>query len=946
MAITTTSSDPVSGAFSVTVTFSEAVSGFVVGDLSVGNGAASNLQTSDNTVFTADITPSSDGSVTVDVAAGAAQDAAGNDNTAATQFSIESDGTAPGVSIATTSSDPVSGVFSVTVTFTEAVTGFAVGDIAVGNGAADNFAGSGDTYTADITPASDGSVTVDVAAGVAQDAAGNDNTAAQFSIESDGTAPGVVLSVEGGGPISGAFTLTVTFDEDVTGLELTDLVLSNATVSDLAGGPAVYTVLVTPDADGDVTIDLAADVAQDAAGNGNSAAAQLVVGSDSTLPVLSIVLPGAEVEGAFTAQFNFAEDVTGFALEDIAVTNGAASDFMMESASAYTALITPDTLGDVVVSVAAGAAQDAAANDSLAASASIEAISRPVEVAITIADDVASVTEITGQAVITNPGSEAIQYRAEVDVPWLAVDPSSGTIPSLGDLTLTISVLESAEDLDPGTYTGTITIINEGAIAAPNKDLARAPGDTIVVEIPLTITLEERYGTVEIVSTTPGGAHRDAEFGLTSDDPDFNGLAIATSGGRGTTGAIEKLFGGFSVQQSVPAGWRINDVTCSGDSDGGSVIDLASGQATIDLDPGEAIICTFENIRDEDAVRLATMRAINNFLVRRADRILSSAPDLGLRLRERDTRSPGRFSADISQGRGTMSMETSLAGIRNHARDNNPQMPGSVQEQENLDIWFAANFVSLSDDRDGADVSSDFGVAQLGVDWMLDEQTLVGLMIQGDWMDEVTADIAEDAGAVRGARVNGSGWMAGPYLVREVGDGVILDVLALWGQSDNVVNPLGLYEDEFETSRYMLRANLSGEWRFDNWRIRPEAALAHFSETQDAYTDSLGFTIPEQTVSIGRFQAGPEFAYRWTQRDGSWWEPSFRLRGVWDYDAADLINEAGQLVGTAAGRADAQLGLRALLWHGAYLDVSGGVSGLGDGDFSADSMRFDVRLPF
>jgi hypothetical protein len=73
----------------------------------------------------------------------------------------------------------------VTFTFSETVTGFAVGDITVGNGTAGNFAGSGKTYTADITPAAGGAVTVDVAAGVCVDLAGNPNTAAtQFSVTS------------------------------------------------------------------------------------------------------------------------------------------------------------------------------------------------------------------------------------------------------------------------------------------------------------------------------------------------------------------------------------------------------------------------------------------------------------------------------------------------------------------------------------------------------------------------------------------------------------------------------------------------------------------------------------------------------------------------------------------------------------------------------------------
>ena len=69
--------------------------------------------------------------------------------------------------------------------FSEPVSGFTLDDIAVANGAAGNFSGSdGDSvYTFDVTPNNIGTVTVDIAAGVATDAGGDGNTAApQFSL--------------------------------------------------------------------------------------------------------------------------------------------------------------------------------------------------------------------------------------------------------------------------------------------------------------------------------------------------------------------------------------------------------------------------------------------------------------------------------------------------------------------------------------------------------------------------------------------------------------------------------------------------------------------------------------------------------------------------------------------------------------------------------------------
>jgi len=83
-------------------------------------------------------------------------------------------------------SGPVNGEFNITITFSESVTGFTINDLTVGNGTAGSFSGSGTTYTAMITPSGDGPVTVDIAADVAIDGAGNGNEAAtQFSVTND-----------------------------------------------------------------------------------------------------------------------------------------------------------------------------------------------------------------------------------------------------------------------------------------------------------------------------------------------------------------------------------------------------------------------------------------------------------------------------------------------------------------------------------------------------------------------------------------------------------------------------------------------------------------------------------------------------------------------------------------------------------------------------------------
>ena len=297
-------------AFTATITFLEPVNGFVVGDITVGNGTASSFTGSDgDTAFTALITPTADGAVTVDVAADVATDAAGNGNTAATQASSTYtaplvDNTAPRVtSIArqTPASSPTN-ADSLTwrVTFDEDVKNVDAMDFEVSGTTATPTAVSEVTASTvyDVTVSGgnladrNAPVTLTFAAGQnIVDTAGNalSNTTPTGATDNDyvvdNTKPTVTIT---GVPMTStaAFTATITFLEPVNGFVVGDITVGNGTASSFTGsdGDTAFTALITPTADGAVTVDVAADVATDAAGNGNTAAAQASSVFDSTAP--------------------------------------------------------------------------------------------------------------------------------------------------------------------------------------------------------------------------------------------------------------------------------------------------------------------------------------------------------------------------------------------------------------------------------------------------------------------------------------------------------------------------------------------------------------------------------------------------------------------------------------------------------------------------------------
>lgn len=277
-------------AFSVTIEFSEDVTGFAVGDISVGNGSAGNLSSTDDNTYTADITPDGNGDITIDVAAGVAQDAAGNNNTAATQASVPYDATAPTVSGLSLDND---GSGNLKLSFnTDDKLGSDSADLLITvngpqNGSnwplsltRDDFTekDNGDgtfTYTLNTTHSySDGDGTYTAAIEDAKDAAGNDDadgsTTATYAL--DTTAPSGFSVSWDTDPIDSAnesiaqFTIvngengatynyTISSDgggSDITGsgtISSTSQAINNIDVSSLGDGTLTLTVTLTDDDD-------------------------------------------------------------------------------------------------------------------------------------------------------------------------------------------------------------------------------------------------------------------------------------------------------------------------------------------------------------------------------------------------------------------------------------------------------------------------------------------------------------------------------------------------------------------------------------------------------------------------------------------------------------------------------------------------------------------------
>ncbi|MCW5865514.1 MAG: hypothetical protein KIT52_20670 [Anaerolineae bacterium] len=263
-----------------TVVFSEPVTGFATGDVTLSGTAGATTATVtavNSTTYTVAVSGmTGDGTVVATIGAGVADDAAGNDNTASTSTdnSVTFDVTAPTTTIIAW---PLSPAVSSTATLQF------MGDDGSGvGGLTFECRLDGGSWTACTSPQtyvglSDGSHTFQVRA---TDAVGNtDPTPASYTWLIDTTPPNVTINQASGqaDPTgSSPINFTVVFSEAVTGFATGDVTLSGTAGATTATVTAVdsttYTVAVSGmTGSGTVIATVPAAVADDTAGNDNTA---------------------------------------------------------------------------------------------------------------------------------------------------------------------------------------------------------------------------------------------------------------------------------------------------------------------------------------------------------------------------------------------------------------------------------------------------------------------------------------------------------------------------------------------------------------------------------------------------------------------------------------------------------------------------------------------------
>ncbi|WP_431021685.1 beta strand repeat-containing protein [Ectopseudomonas guguanensis] len=528
----------------VTITFSEAITGLTTADFSVANGALSGLSSSDGGVtWTATLTPNAnitDTSNLVTLDNTGVQDLAGNagvGSTVSNNYAIDTQ--RPTATILVTDTALKAGQSTtVTITFSEAITGLTTADFSVANGALSNL-GSNDgglTWTATLTPNADVTdstnlITLDNTGYT--DAAGNTGVGTtssnNYAIDSQRPTATIVVS-DTVLSIGESTTVTITFSEPVSGLSIADFNVANGTLNGLSSsdGGVTWTATLTPnsnvtDTSNLVTLDNTG--VQDLAGNagvGSTVSNNYAI--DTQRPTATILVTDTALKAgqSTTVTITFSEAITGLTTADFSVANGTLSGLSSSDGGVtWTATLTPNaniTDTSNLVTLDNTGVQDLAGNAGVGSTVSNNyAIDTQRPTATILVTDTA--LKAGQSTTVTITFSEAITGLTTADF-----SVANGALSNLGSsdggLTWTATLTPNADVTDS---TNLITLDNTGYTdAAGNTGVGTTTSNNYAID-----SLAPSVTSVSVPTNGTYGAGQNLDFTVNFSE----NVTVDTSGG-------------------------------------------------------------------------------------------------------------------------------------------------------------------------------------------------------------------------------------------------------------------------------------------------------------------------------------------------------------------------------------------------------------------------------
>lgn len=482
--------------------------------------------------------------------------------------------------------------------------------------------------------------------------------------------------------------------------------------------------------------------------------------------------------------------------------------------------------------------------------------------------------DYSGDALFTPASDSTFALAAGMLATQTTVTPSASQTPPNTPVTATIAVTTGSVQVDEGTVdvyddgvlVGTVPVADGEATISlttlalgPNVITANYLGTLNFAASnspPATVTVTPLAGVLSVSLQADSEALFSAGQTITvsavisANGAPANNLTVSSSG-LSFSCPSTSLGNGQTITCS--ATYRVTDMDMARGRVDFAVTIAADGvvpvQASLSLrSEAEAVSETFEEMTD-------------SFVSNRA-RVLGSViplPNIFNRRRLDSASRPGTVQASATDNSQILSFTSSLAEWRSYAATQAAEgmALGTLAEPLPVNIWIDAQ-LTMHATTDDDPSWGQLGTVAVGADFLVNENFLAGVMIQGDWASESTS----------AGMVSGTGFLVGPYVSLALSENLSFDATVLYGQSSNTASA-DLFGDsfsgDFDTTRLMAKAALTGYFEFDELLVRPDVTFFLGSESIGAYTvtneDGDAVQVPGGDILQYRLTVGTTLEY-------------------------------------------------------------------------------------
>ncbi len=507
---------------------------------------------------------------------------------------------------------------------------------------------------------------------------------------------------------------------------------------------------------------------------------------------------------------------------------------------------------------------------------------------VTVTDDDTASVIVTGSPVIVNetgstgtveivlssaPTADVVMSLAANDTTEASIAPATVTFTSANwNLPQAVTVTGVDDQIVDGEIQSAITI----AVASAD---ASYDGFSVLPQQVRTTDNDTAGFTVNGGSLTVAEGGRAKRFSVVLQSAPSSNVILSVAVTDSTEAAVRP-----GMLTFTSANWNnpqfvtvlgVDDSEVDGSISSTIVVSVVAASSDDDYDilPSQSIqVTTLDNdvVQNDDIVRRAFEAQTHNYLASRMHMLSANQPQI-FRMIRRD-QGGFLFEGDGQSVKGDFALSSAALAKISPTADFSPPAP-----KQDLNAWIEGRFAVY--DTGSVNAKGNFFVGYAGLDMRLADQLAVGLMTQLDWSEE----------RISTGKIDGFGWMIGPYVTAQPSSSLFFDARALWGQSSNDIQQIvagEAFEGNFKSDRILLETRLSGEFGTDVIRLRPGATLFWMKEFQDDYTVASGahrIDINGASASLGQLSAGLNLS-RFIAHDQMSIEPFIEPRLIWTFD--------------------------------------------------------------